>query len=304
MPDKKNYNCRCGRFVDYPYSIHRTTFLHKLLSAKKINNSFIYNDSIDLDKTAEHMGLQQLQQQMKTKKTQKPSKIAALRKQCAKRDKTLAPFSKNPMAAKLFNESITKHRKDLADAAARRAAALSSDDDDFVVDPRIKLAKMQNLLHRRPTTKLPSNLPSFNDSLHQINSTSPLPLAQSTQHLSELSIHLDNASPSFCPSSPSPINRNCSFIDPPTSPVNIPIPSQPTVTNWCLQRISFPDKDCNLEHHCNGCKNNINYTLLAQIPTFIPPGRQVLCAPCLLRLSSSRRDPNVEFFHKLSDNYL
>jgi len=108
MPDKKNYNCRCGRFVDYPYSIHRTTFLHKLLSAKKINNSFIYNDSIDLDKTAEHMGLQQLQQQMKTKKTQKPSKIAALRKQCAKRDKTLAPFSKNPMAAKLFNESITK----------------------------------------------------------------------------------------------------------------------------------------------------------------------------------------------------
>ena len=130
---------------------------------------------------------------------------------------------------------------------------------------------MQNLLKRRQTTMLPSTLPSFNDSLPTIKPTSPLPLAQSTQNISELSINLPNASPSFCPSSPSPVNYHCSFLNPPASPIQIPIACKPTPINWCLQRISFPDKNCNLKQHCNGCKNNIDYRLLAQIPKFIPP---------------------------------
>ena len=64
MPRVKNVDCQaCNTKVTYEYAIHRKTFIHKLNSAKYApNGSLLYNDSIDLDKTVEHINVQTLKQ--------------------------------------------------------------------------------------------------------------------------------------------------------------------------------------------------------------------------------------------------
>ena len=67
MPRVKNVDCKsCNTRVTYEYAVHRKTFIHKLNSARyAANGSMIYYDSIDLDKTGEHINVQSLREHNK-----------------------------------------------------------------------------------------------------------------------------------------------------------------------------------------------------------------------------------------------
>jgi hypothetical protein len=137
MP-KNIFHCkRCNEWVDdYPYAVHRQTFLHKFKCAKKVNNTYIYNDSVDLDRTGERMTLALLHKMNNEhdaaakERKRLHRQFLAKKKKCAKQTKSLCTKQQaNPMQIKL----------DCAAAAKLPTNFIDSDNDldDFKLPRRV-----------------------------------------------------------------------------------------------------------------------------------------------------------------------
>ena len=206
MPRVKNVSaidCKaCHQRVTYEYAIHRKTFLHKLNSARYApNGSMIYNDSVDLDKTAEHINVQTLQQQYKEAdaigksvkqqlRTQKQNQekhkksvhanFVKNRKTAANLNKHLQPKQQpNVLQRKLDYEAELIYQQQMANFLQRHPQQSISDNDDdlqdFILTPRAAKRSCMQTLEHRPKKLLLSNLPSF------ASSDDIVPLFNSTQ---------------------------------------------------------------------------------------------------------------------------
>ena len=187
MPSKQlihqlNFCKTCAKPLDYSYSIHRLTFHHKLLTATKINNSYIYNNSVDLDATAEHLNINMIrqptvkkprkpkQQQQQQQRKPRQTTLEKLRQQCAKQTTHLAPKTvlKCPKAINKVLLSQQQHLKDLHQAAINQAhdddiLSTYDDLDDFAITPRTALSTMMKTI--KPTNEL---LPPLDISYHSV----------------------------------------------------------------------------------------------------------------------------------------
>ena len=205
MPRVKNVDCKsCNSRVNYEYAIHRQTFTHKLHSAKyAANGSMIYYDSIDLDKTGEHINVQSLKQHNKEadniskaikkekkmiqkqqqKKTEKlHDDFQRKRKLAAQSNKHLLPKSKlNILQRKLAWEAELIYQKQMASVKTVQMFPTDQNYDDdlqhFKLNPKTTKPKCLPALHTSQHSVLPSNTIFSNFNL----ANSIKPLANSTQ---------------------------------------------------------------------------------------------------------------------------
>ena len=212
MPRVKNVDCAaCHQRIFYEYAIHRKTFIHKLNSAKyAANGSMIYYDSVDLDKTGEHINVQSLkehnkqadivsnnikkekrkerkfiqQQQKKNAKTLH-GKFEKQRQMAIKSNKHLQPKCKfNVLQTKLAYEAEMIYQQQMASFKPQHCIPCNDDDDlqDFQLTPKTAKNKCLATLVNRPKIMLTSYVPSLNDSCDIV------PLLTSTQfHDSQIS---------------------------------------------------------------------------------------------------------------------
>ena len=202
MPRVKNVDCAaCNQRVTYEYAIHRQTFMHKMHSAKyNDNQSMIYYDSVDLDKSPERINVQtlrlynkeadqrtknlkQLKRDAAKTKLQQHSNFEKKRKIAASANKHLLPKAKlNVLQTKLAIEAEMIYKQQLASLKPFISVPSQNVDDDydlhdFKLTP--KKAKKHCLATNSKQQKplISANLISLDKSLqHGI-----VPLANSTQ---------------------------------------------------------------------------------------------------------------------------
>ena len=91
-------------------------------------------------------------------------------------------------------------------------------------------------------------------------------------------------------------NNHIHHYTPPMSPINQLPQVKPMQTTFPLRRLEQNKEDDNTTPICRKCGANINFNMLLNIANRMPTGRQIMCAPCLLMISSKSKDRNVDYF--------
>ena len=92
-------------------------------------------------------------------------------------------------------------------------------------------------------------------------------------------------------------NNHIHHYTPPMSPINQLPQVKPMQTTFPLRRLELNNKeDDNTTPICRKCGANINFNMLLNIADRMPKGRQILCAHCLLQITSRHTAKNVDFY--------